>query len=51
MNEIDEQELREFVRLKHHSNGFKNQQVSGHGGNPLIRRRLATKIHPKTRVG
>ena len=27
MTETHEQELREFVRLKHHSNGFKNQQL------------------------
>jgi len=27
MNEKDEQELREFVRLKHHSHGLKTQQL------------------------
>jgi hypothetical protein len=27
MNESDEQELREFVRLKHHSHGLKNQHL------------------------
>jgi hypothetical protein len=26
MTERDEQELREFVQLKHHSHGLKNQQ-------------------------
>jgi hypothetical protein len=27
MNESDEQQLREFVRLKHHSHGLKNQHL------------------------
>jgi hypothetical protein len=28
MTESDEQELHEFMRLKHHSNGLKNQHLS-----------------------
>jgi hypothetical protein len=34
MNESVEQELREFMRLKHHSHGLKNQHL---GGFPLFR--------------
>src|ERR1700730_9048108 len=43
MTENDEQELHEFVRLKHHSHGLKNQQL---GKFPLFRDQGVGSSHP-----